>query len=154
MVKATRPAQKRGVYPIAERQDTFDKHLKMSHTLTLTNGAAHYAIDFLSKGLESIDDIFAGTGLRKKLKAAKYPPKANEGEMQFEYRERIDLWLESCFGDVEVEEEERDALKRAMKTLEQKKVMANGEKALPSNDYTAELSLQLGLVKGAKKPEA
>lgn len=116
------------------------------HKLTLTNGGAHYAIDFLSKGLESIDDIFAGTSFRKKLKAAKSPPKPNEGEKQLEYSERIDAWLESPFGDVIPEEDERDALKNAMKNLAAKK-------QLPSNDYTAELSLQLGLVKGTKSPE-
>ena len=110
------------------------------HTHTLTNGAAHVAIFCLNKGLSSIDDIFTGGSLSLKLKAAKRLPAPLPDEKQIAYDERIETWTCQPFGEVVMEESERDILKQAIKTVAEKK-------ELPSNEYTVELISILGLNK-------
>lgn len=124
-----------------------------THTIKLTNGAAHVAIACLVHGLSSPSDIWTAGQLRAKFKAAKKMPEPLETEKRLlptgeevllpAYRIRADAWLEAPFGEVTLEEEEREVLKAAVLALSKKE-------QLPKNEFidaTTELVGLLGLSK-------
>ena len=95
-----------------------------THKHRLSNGAAHVAVDILSRGITSLDDMWAGGSLMAKLKPAKRLPPPGKEESGADYQDRIEAWLESDLGEVEMTELERDTLKSAVKALDvQKKLI-------------------------------
>lgn len=98
----------------------------MPTSIQLTNGAAFAARGILTKGLHSIEDIFAGGSLALMLKPAKLP-KPNEGESQADYGERLDTWTEEPFTPIEVEPHHLEALKIALLELSAKKELICNE---------------------------
>lgn len=117
--------------------------MSQTYPFQITNGAAHSAFGFLKQGLSSLDDIYTGGSISKKLKGAKSPPAPKSGEINHEYEPRLEEWLDAPYPAFEVDEEERDVLKVAIKALAEKK-------QLPSHQYTVELIELLGLNKKEK----
>jgi len=124
-----------------------------THKLTLTNGAAHVAWACLMHGLTDPADIWTGGQFRGKLKAAKKTPLPLETEklkladggegLTPAYQDRVEAWMEEPFGEIFVDEDEREVLKLAVQNLGKKE-------QLPKNqfiDATTELIGLLGLNK-------
>lgn len=110
------------------------------HKITLTNGSANLAYGCLQQGLKTIDDIFIGGSVAVKLKGAKTPPKREKDETDRDYSDRIDKWSDEPFGEVELEEDQRDTLKKAVRSMAE-------EKKLYMTDSSVSLISQLGLNK-------
>lgn len=113
----------------------------MSYKVNITNGAAHTALAILQKGLTSIDDIYVGGRLSLKLKKAKQVPKSEQSESIADYEDRVQAWLDKDYEEIEVPEDERDCLKTAMKSIEEKKAFPEGM----FREYVVELIKLLGL---------
>lgn len=125
-----------------------------THSLKFSHGAAHVAIAILTHGLNDPADIWTGGQVRNKLKAAKKTPAALEAEkiklpdgtevLTPAYQERIEAWLESSFGEITLDEDERDTLKTAVQNLAKKEQLSKFANFI---DATAELIGLLGLNK-------
>lgn len=112
------------------------------HQLNLTNGAAHVAIAYL-QSLNTIEWVWPAGSLMPKLKSAKRPPVKNDGEKNEAYEARVTEWYVADFGEVELEEDQRDALKQAIKNASDNKSLIGGA----FMDFTVELIGKLGLSK-------
>lgn len=123
------------------------------HKHSMTNGAAHVAFACLVNGLEDTADIWTAGQLRAKLKAAKNIPSPTAEEKKAlptgeelilsAYKERIEAWMDASFGEVTMEEDEREVLKSAMTNLSSKGRLPKGEFI----DATMELIGLMGLNK-------
>lgn len=97
-----------------------------THTHTLSNGAAHIACASLQRGLSDFAHIFTAGGVMKRLASVKRLPSPEKDENDMTYTQRIEAWMEQPFGEVELEEDERETLKEAVRGMKEKKILPDG----------------------------
>lgn len=100
------------------------------HQLTLTNGAAHWAVGLLTanKGCSMADLWPSGNLMRKLRKAAEAPPNSTN------------QWMDESFGQIEVTQSEYEFMRALLKGLGERK-------ELPGNFHVADLCMSFELDK-------